>query len=133
MSGGKAKILVVGPPALSRIIQCLFEAQPEFEVVRSIGGLKHLGSRLRRLDATVIVMNVKPVGTNIPHVVRAIKRSSPLSKLIVICPLTDLAGTARACGADACLEPGQLVRRLVPATAKLSPRGRRSISRNTLG
>jgi hypothetical protein len=116
----KIRVLFVGPPALSNVIRHLFHDRPEFEVVGSLPGLRNLAQRAGRLLPELIVANVKPVGTGVCPVVIAIKQSSPLSKLILICPITDFTGGARRCGADACLDQEKLVRRLVPTATALS-------------
>jgi hypothetical protein len=123
----KVKLLVVGPPAFLRIIKHLFERQPDFEVVGGRGGCRSLASQLKRLSPKLVVASVKPVGTDIRRTVREIKNSSPVSKLIVICPVKDFSEGARKSGADACLEPHELVRRLLPAAAKLSVQQRSSL------
>ncbi|HEY7334781.1 MAG TPA: hypothetical protein VH639_07845 [Bryobacteraceae bacterium] len=125
------RILVVSSPPLSRLIKHLFEGRPDFEVTTARGGLKRLAPRIERFGPKLIVADVKPVGTNVLQTVRAVKRSSPLSKLILICPLSTFAGRARQCGADACLEPDELVRRLLPAAAMLSFGPAAAISKQT--
>lgn len=132
MNGGKVKILVVGPAALSRLIQRLFEGHEGFEVVRRIGGLRRVGPQSGGLEARIIVANVKPVGTNIRGAVRALKESSPLAKVILVCSFTDLADAARDSGADAFLTPDELVRRLLPEVVKLSASSRSQISNSTV-
>jgi DNA-binding NarL/FixJ family response regulator len=116
----KVRILVVSPPALSRVIKHLVSGRPEFEIVGSIGSLKSLPQEAGRLLPELIVANVKPVGMGICPAVIAIRNSSPLAKLIVICPITDLVKDALRCGADACLEQEKLVFRLLPTASALS-------------
>jgi hypothetical protein len=118
----KVSILVVSPPALSQIIEYLFRDRPEFEVVGRLSGLRSMGQQAGRLCPELIVANVKPVRTAVCQVVTAIKRSSPLSKLILICPARDLMPGARRCGADACLDHEELVRRLLRTAGALSER-----------
>ena len=125
----KVRILVVSPPALSQLIEYLFRAQPEFEVVGSVSGWKNMGQQAGRLCPELIVANVKPVRTAVCQVVTSIKRSSPLSKLILICPARDFMVDARRCGADACLEQEELVRRLLGTALALSERTRPTASR----
>jgi hypothetical protein len=126
----KVRILVVSPPALSQLIEYLFRARPEFEVVGSLSGLRSMGRQAGRLCPELIVANVKPVRTGVCQVVAAIKRSSPLSKLILICPARDFMTSARRCGADACLEQEKVVRRLVETAWALSDRSRPTAPEN---
>ena len=124
----KVKILVVSPPALSQVIGYVFRDRPEFEVVGRINGLRSIGQQAGRLCPELIVANVKPVRSAICHVVASIKQSSPLSKLILICPARDFVVSARRCGADACLEQEELVRRLFGTAWALSEPTRRAAS-----
>ena len=132
MNGGNVKILVVGPPVLSRLIQRLFEGHTDFEVARSLGGLRRIGLQSEGPGPRIIVANVKPVGTNIRGAVRALKQSSPLAKVILVCSFSDLAEAARDSGADAFLTPDDLVRRLLPEVLKLSASSLPQISSSTV-
>ena len=115
-------ILVVGSPSLSRIIEHLFHGRPECEVVGTVSGLGSLERHAGRLLPELIVANVKPVSIGIPRAVASIKQSSPLSKLILICPIEDLARVARKCGADACLKDEKLGSHLLRTVRALSDR-----------
>ena len=126
----KVSILVVSPPALFQIIEYLLRDRPEFEVVGRLSGLRNMGQQASRLCPELIVANVKPVSTAVCQVVAAVKRSSPLSKLILICPARDLVTSARRCGADACLEQEELVQHLLRTAWALSERGKSTASRN---
>jgi len=121
----KTRILLVSTPALYHFIRHLFHDQPEFEVVGSLRGLRSLARQAGRLRPELIVASVNPVGTGVCPAVGAIKRSSPGSKLILICPISTLVSDARRCGADAYLDPEKLVRGLVPAASALSTRALR--------
>ncbi len=126
----KVRILVVSPPALSQLIEYLFRDRPEFEVVGSLSGLRSMGQQAERLCPELIVANLKPVRTGVCQAVTAIKRSSPLSKVILICPARDFMADARRCGADACLEQEKVVRRLLETAWALSEPSRPTASRN---
>ena len=120
----KITILLVGSPSLSRIVEHLFRGQSEFEIVGTLGGMGSLGPHAGRLLPELIVANVKPVSVRISRVVASIKRASPLSKLILICPLEDLAPVARKCGADACLQDEKLAGHLLRTARTLAERSR---------
>lgn len=122
----KVRILVIGPPALCQVIEHLFRDQREFEVVGSLGGLRSMGHEAGRLCPELIVANVKPVRVPVVQAVAFIKRSSPSSKLILICSIREFMAGARKSGADACLEPEKLVRCLLTAACALSERPRSS-------
>jgi hypothetical protein len=126
----KVRILIVSPPALSQVIEYLFRDRPEFEVVGSLNGLRRIGQQVGRLCPELIVANVKPVRTAVYQVVACIKRSSPLSKLILICPARDFMAVGRRSGADACLEQEKLVRRLLGTALALSERTKPAAARN---
>ena len=122
LSMPKTTILIVGSPSFSRIVGHLFHGRSEFEVV---GSSSSLGS-LERLDGRflpeLIVVNVKPVGIGIRRVVAAIKRAKPLAKVILSCPVEDLARSARKHGADACLKDEDLAGHLLRMARALSDR-----------
>jgi hypothetical protein len=118
----KTRVLLVGSAALSSVIRHLFRARPEFEVVGCVPGLKSLAQQAAKLLPELIVASVKPVGASVCAVVVAIKQTSPLSKLILICPFGDLLQEGRRCGADACLDHDRLVQRLLPTASALSAR-----------
>jgi hypothetical protein len=115
-------ILVIGSPSLSRIIGHLFRGRPECEVVGTVSCLASLERQAGRLLPELIVANVKPVSIGISRAVASIKQSSPLSKLILICPVEDLARVARQCGADACLKDEKLGSHLLRTVRALSDR-----------
>ena len=120
----KITILVVGSPSLSRAIEHLFRGRLEFEVVGAPGGLGSLGPQVGRLLPELIVAKVNPVTAGICRLVAAIKRASPLSKLILISPIEDLARPARKCGADACLQEEKLAGRLLQTARSLAEHSR---------
>jgi DNA-binding NarL/FixJ family response regulator len=120
----KITILIVSSPSFSRIMMHLFRGQSEFEVVGTLSGLESLGEQAGKLLPELIVASVKPVSIRICRAVAAIKRSSPRSKLILICPVEDLARVARKCGADACLSDEKLAGQLLRTARTLSERPR---------
>ena len=126
----KVKILIVSPPALSQVIQYVFRDRPEFEVVGSLSGFRGMGRQAERLCPELIVATLKPVRTAVYRVVTSIKRSSPLSKLILICPARDFMAVGRRCGADACLEQEKVVRRLLGTILALTERTKPAASRD---
>ncbi|HTS27220.1 MAG TPA: hypothetical protein VMH81_15190 [Bryobacteraceae bacterium] len=115
----KTTILIVSTPALSRIIMHLFRGRSEFEVVGTLSSFECLGQQAGRLLPELIVADVKPVSIRISRAVASIKRFSPISKLILICPVGDLARAARQCGADACLSDARLTGHLVRTARSL--------------
>jgi len=118
----KVKVLVIARPALSHVVRHVFRGRREFEVVASLTGLRNLKQRAGALLPDLIVANVSPLRTDIRRAVTCIKRSSPLSKLILICPIREFADGARRCGADACLEEEKLLGLLLPTARALSER-----------
>jgi len=120
----KIRILVVSSPSFSRIIEHFFRGRSEFEIVGALSGLESLDRQAGRLLPELIVANVKPVSIGISRVVASIKESCPSSKLILICPVEDLARVARKCGADACLNDEKLAGHLLRTARTLSDRPR---------
>jgi hypothetical protein len=122
LSTRKIRILVSGSAALFHAIRHVFNGRDEFEIVGQSSSVRGLARRSEEYAPELIVADLKAVRTGICSAVLAIKHSSPLAKLILICPLTDLNRTGRRCGADACLAPEDLFTRL-PRTASALTRG----------
>ena len=118
----KITILVGSSPSLARIIEHLFRDRAEFEIIGTLNDLGSLGQQAGRLLPDLIVANVKPVSIGIRRVVTSIKQSSPLSKLILICPLEDLSRVARESGADAYLKDEKLTSHLLRMARTMSDR-----------
>lgn len=122
MSEPKIRILIYSSTALSHAIQHVFQDRDEFEIVGQADSFRRLAEKAAQLVPALIIADLKPVRTGICSAVLAIKHSSPLSKLILICPVTDLNSTGRRCGADACLGPDEVFSRLPRTAAALSRR-----------
>jgi DNA-binding NarL/FixJ family response regulator len=118
----KMKILIVSSPSLAHVIRHLFRDHPGFDIVGTAAGLRSCAREAKRLSPELIVADVRPVAARACKIAASIKRSSPLSRLILVCPIRDLMDGARGCGADACLEQEKLVLRLVPTALALSRR-----------
>lgn len=118
----KTKILVVSSPTLWRLIEHLFRNRSDFELAGNLSDVQNLAREAARLLPDLIVANVKPVNVRICRMVASIKRSSPLSKLILVCPVEDLSRAARRCGADACLSDENLTSQLLRTARALSDR-----------
>jgi len=132
VSTRKIRILVYSSAALFNAIRHVFQGRDEFEIIGQSGTVRGLALKSEQLVPELIVANLKPVRNGICSAVLAIKHSSPLSKLILICPLTDLNQTGRRCGADACLAPDNLLVRL-PRTAAALSRGHSSDKKTRTG
>jgi hypothetical protein len=118
-------MLVYSSAALVHAIRHVFEGRDEFEIIGQSGSVRRLAERSEELVPELIVANLKPVRTGICAAVLAIKHSSPLAKLILICPITDFNHTGRRCGADACLAPEDVFA-MLPRTATALCRARYS-------
>jgi hypothetical protein len=116
----KVRILVIAKPALAQLVVYLLESRPEFQVLRSIGGLNALKQQSGRLFPDLIVARVRPLSAGVGHAAALIKQYSPSSKLILICPATTFAPDARKCGADAFLDEEKLVGRLLQTALVVS-------------
>jgi len=118
----KVRILIISPVALFQVIEQVLGGRPQFAIVGRLASFRSLTRTARKLLPDLIVASVKPVGTAVCHAVITIKHSSPLSKLILLCPVRDLARRALVCGADACLEQEKLLLRLFPIARALAER-----------
>lgn len=117
----KVKVLIIGPPALAHLLEYLLGSRSEFEIVGRVGRFRDLSS-CTICPPALIVAYVKPVGTGVGPAIASIKAFSPLSKMILICPVRELQRRARKCGADACLDEENLVFHLLPTARVLSRR-----------
>lgn len=121
----KVKVLFVGSPALAQLMEHLFADRSEFEIVGRVQTLRSLSARAGRAPG-LIVASVKPVRTAVGPAIASLKKFSPSSKLILICPVREFVRGARECGADACLEPENLVFHLLPTARVLARKSNRS-------
>lgn len=121
----KIRILLVGSQSLAQVIEHLFRDRNDFQVLRFTGGLDRLTDGADWRLPALIVADIRPVSTGVCQAVASVKRRSPSSKLIIICPITGLRTIARKCGADACLGPDALIPKLLPTALALSQRPRR--------
>ena len=120
MSIRRVRILVYSSAPLLRAIRHIFAGRDEFEIVGEKGSVRRLAETSAEIAPQLIVADLKPVRTGVSSAVSAIKHSSPLAKLILICPLTDLKPAGRRCGADACLAPEEILTRLPRTVSALS-------------
>ena len=128
----KVRVLVVGSPALGRVLKHLFAQGGDFEVVGSLRGLKSLERQSDRLLPKLIVAEVKAVSTGVGATARTIKQRSPSSKLILVCSGREFVSSARRFGADACLDPEELIAQLLPTAVALSADSRHASRNNSL-
>jgi len=115
----KVRVLLVGPAALAQLLGHLFRSNSEFEIVGRVARFRDLSSHAA-CSPGLIVASVKPVGTGVGSALASIKKFSPSSKVILICPVRELHRGALKCGADACLDQEKLVFRLLPTARVLS-------------
>ncbi len=117
----RAKVLVaVQPTSMGKVIQHLFRTHPELELVEHRSAAESLPRRAERLRPDVIVANARVLGRSRWQMLAEIKRSSPESKLVVICPMGGAANKARENGADASVEEEAVVRQLMPTVRRLA-------------
>jgi len=116
----KTTILVIGSPSFSRIVGHLFRGRSEFEVVGSSSSLDSLERQGGQFLPELIVVNVKPVSIGIRRALAAIKQARPSAKVILTCPVEELARLARKYGADAGLKDEDLAGHLLRMARALS-------------
>jgi hypothetical protein len=92
--------------------------------------LGSLGRQAGQLNIELIVANVKPLSIGIRRAVAVIKQAKPSAKVILTCPVEDLARTARKHGADACLNDEKLAGHLLRIARTLSDRPRVASTRD---
>ena len=115
------KVLVaVKPAAMARVIEHLFRGQPQLEVLEYRSAGSHLAEHAETANVELIVASTRLLGRSRWETLAAVKRSSPGSKLIVICPLGGFTKEARESGADACLEEEAVVSGLLDTVRRLT-------------
>jgi hypothetical protein len=115
-------IVAFSSPPLARVIGHVFRGCAEFEVVGVVNDLDGLSRQAGQLLVDVVVADVKPVRSGVCKMVASIRQHSPLSKVILISPLEDLAWAMPEHGADACLRDEKLVGRLLRTARTLARR-----------
>lgn len=120
---GRLRVLVaVKPRSLVRLIEHLFHDDPELFIVGRPAEGTGLARRARRLAPDVVVASTRLLGRKHGPVLADLRRFSPASKLILICPAEAFGSVARASAADAHLAEEAIVRRLVPTLRQLGAR-----------
>ena len=112
-----------------RVIEHLFCNQPNLRVVARSSNGGRLARYAACLKPEVIVAHARLYGSQTAKAVAEVKRSSPASKLILICSFQRSPSQLRKSGADACLLEEALVRQLIPVVQKLVPPGDRAFSK----
>ncbi len=112
-------LALLTPPALARIVWWLLGDSSHIRVLAPVGRRQRLGRIAGRLRPQLLLVSAELLAKEQRNAVEAVKRSSPGSKLILICTSDVLAHEARRWGADACLQTAVLVRRLLPTVQKL--------------
>lgn len=114
-------LVAVKPSAMGKVIEHLFRGQRGLQVFAHRKAAGDLPERARRLSPDLIVADTRLLGRARWQALSEIKRCSPDSKLVVICPLGGFAREARANGADACLEEEAVVSQLLSTLRRLAP------------
>jgi len=121
----KIKVLVVGTRAFAQLLEHLFSWGSEFKMIGRVEAFRALASTTDRAPG-LIIATLKPVGIGVGSAIASVKKFSPSSKLILICPVREFVRGARESGADACLDQETLVFRLLPTARVLSRKPRRT-------
>ncbi len=121
MASNKVTVLVaVKPTSMGRVIVHLFRSRPDLQIVEHRSAAGTLARHAGRVLPDLIVANTRSLGKARWETVAQVKRFSPNSKLIVLCPLGGFEQKARESGADAYLEEEALVRGLLDTVRKLA-------------
>ncbi len=117
----KIRVLVaVKSLALQHLIEHLLKTRPDLELRIGRGDADKLALAVRRSVPNLVIANSKLSGAHAQETAALLKRSSPGSKLILICSVEGFESELRKWGADACLAEEALVRQLVPTVSELS-------------
>jgi hypothetical protein len=117
---GKTRVLLaVKSLALQHLIECLLKSRPELEILVGRAERNTLAQLLRRSLPHLVVASSRISGPA-KETAALVKRSSPGTKLIVICSVDGFGRDLRKCGADASLAEESVVRRLMSTVTSLS-------------
>src|SRR5205809_4522252 len=111
-----------------RVIEYLLCNQPNLRVVARFSNGSRLAKYAASLKPELIVAQAKVLDTQTAKAVAEVKRSSPASKLILICSFQRSPRQFRKGGADACLFEEAVVRQLISVVRKLASSVDRSFS-----
>ena len=118
-------LVVVRTRPLMRVIDYLFCNEPELRIVARSNNGNRLVQYAACLRPELIVAHERLLGKTASEAVAEIKRSSPASKLILICSSQKSPYELCRCGADACLREEALVQQLPSVVRKLLSTGDR--------
>ena len=118
-SAAKARsvLIALDPPAFVRLIGHLLHGRPDLRIVGRCSKSGAL-ARAGRLAPDVIISNTRP-GAAPDDILAGLKRSSPVSTLIVLTHARGRSVCRSPAGADACLPEEAVVTRLLPLIRKL--------------
>jgi DNA-binding NarL/FixJ family response regulator len=119
----KTRILLLGSPALLRVMRHLLGGRQDIEIVGALRDSRHLRRRAARLRPEITVVSLRLLRAEAAHAIHSITAIHPASKAVLIYPDDDFAPYARSCGADACIQEGALASRLLSVVRRLSAAG----------
>jgi len=114
-------LVVVKTRPLMRVIEYLLCNQPNLRVVARSDNGGRLAEYAACLKPELIVAHHRVFDAQTAKVVAEVKRSSPASKVILICSFQRPPRQLRKSGADACLLEEALVQQLISVVRKLAP------------
>ena len=118
-------VIAAAPRPLVRVVEHLLSGQ---EDVSRSSQKDHLLTYASTLLPDLIVVNSRLMGREVRETIAEIKRLSPKSKLILVCPFAEFSDAVRDCGADADLEEDALVGSLPPLVRRILSESQRDAS-----
>ena len=112
-------VIAAAPRPLVRVVEHLLSGQEDVQIVSRSSQKDHLLTYASTLLPDLIVVNSRLMGREVRQTIAEIKRLSPKSKLILVCPFAELSDAVRDCGADADLEEDALVGSLPPLVRRI--------------
>jgi DNA-binding NarL/FixJ family response regulator len=125
---GARVLVVVRTLPLMRVIDHLFCDEPGVRVIARSNNGDRLVPYSACLRPELIIAHARLLGKTANKALAEIKRSSPASKVILICSSQKPPHELRRCGADACLREEALVQRLPLVVRKLLSNGNGALS-----
>ena len=109
----KVRVVVgLSPRSLLRAVEHLLCAQKSLRIISRSSRRYHLLVHSCQQSPELIVVNVRLLGRRVSETIAEIRRLSPQSKLILVCPIKEFSRAIDRCGADGGIDEEALVRGL---------------------
>ncbi len=105
-------VIGVSPRPLLRAVEHLLCTQESIRIVSRCSYKNHLLAHSCLQSPELIVVNARLLGRRLCESIAEIRRRSPQSRLILVCPIKEFSSAVGNCGADGGIDEEALVRDL---------------------